>query len=109
MRMYQNLLEKKKKKKMRKSKMENKTRIDFKLTFSFDGEFPEEEVKNLMDKISDALHHEYSSGNGFVPDDGDVMTDGIQIKYRDLCLMDKFYDSESKGRKKDFLDFSDHD
>ena len=39
--------------------MEKKTRIDFKLTFSFDGDYPEEEVKNLMDKISDALYHEY--------------------------------------------------
>ena len=86
--------------------MENKTRIDFKLTFSFDGDYPEEEVKNLMDKISDALYHEYSSGNGFVPDDGDVLTDGIQIKYHDSYLVDKFYDSESKGRKKNFLDFS---
>jgi len=92
-----------------KTKMENKTKIDFKLTFSFDGEFPEEEVKNLMDKISDALYHEYSSGNGFVPDDGEVMTDGIQIKYRDLYLMDKFYDSESKGRRKEYLDFTDKD
>jgi len=46
---------------MRKSKMDKKTRVDFKLTFSFDGEFPEEEVKNLMNKISDALYHEYSS------------------------------------------------
>jgi len=92
-----------------KTKMENKTKIDFKLTFSFDGEFPEEEVKNLMDKISDALYHEYSSGNGFVPDEGEVMTDGIQIKYRDLYLMDKFYDSESKGRKKEYLDFTDKD
>jgi len=94
---------------MRKSKMDKKTRIDFKLTFSFDGEFPEEEVKNLMDKISDALYHEYSSGNGFVPDDGEVMTDGIQIKYRDLYLMDKFYDSKSKGRRKEYLDFTDKD
>jgi len=92
-----------------KTKMENKTKIDFKLTFSFDGEFPEEEVKNLMDKISDALYHEYSSGNGFVPDEGEVMTDGIQIKYRDLYLMDKFYDSESKGRRKEYLDFTDND
>lgn len=92
-----------------KTKMENKTKIDFKLTFSFDGEFPEEEVKNLMDNISDALYHEYSSGNGFVPDEGEVMTDGIQIKYRDLYLMDKFYDSESKGRRKEYLDFTDKD
>ena len=91
---------------MRKSKMEKKTRIDFKLTFSFDGDYPEEEVKNLMDKISDALYNEYSHGNGFVPDDGDVMTDSIQIKYRDSYLLDKFYDSETKKRRKDFLDFS---
>jgi len=36
--------------------MENTTKIDFKLSMYFTGEFPEERVKELMHKITDALY-----------------------------------------------------
>lgn len=88
--------------------MNNSTKIDFKLSFEFTGNYPEQRVKELMYKIADALYHEYSHGNGFAPDDIDeCLTDGVRIKYENIHLLDRYYVREEKGqRKTDIIDFS---
>lgn len=90
--------------------MENTTKIDFKLSMYFTGEFPEERVKELMHKITDALYHEYAHGNGFAPEDeDDCLTEGSRLNYGDIHLVDRYYVSEggrTGERKKDMIDFS---
>ena len=90
--------------------MKKKSSVEFKVKFDFIGHYPEEKVKDLMHKIADALHHEYSHGNGFVPDDGDgeeeVMTDGVTIRTGEFALIDIYWD-ENGHRQTKMLDFSD--
>lgn len=89
--------------------MDSKTKIDFKLTFEFTGEFPENKVKELMNKVSDALYHEYANGNGFAPEDEDnCLTEGTTLKYNEIYLVDSYYVSEhgkTGVRQKNIIDF----
>jgi hypothetical protein len=90
--------------------MENTSKIEFKLTVHFTGEFPEERVKELMHKVTDALYHEYAHGNGFAPDgEDDCLTEGVKLKFNDIHLVDRYYVSDNGRtgeRKTDMIDFS---
>lgn len=92
--------------------MEN-YKVDFKLSIEFTGEYPESRIKELMERVSDALYHEYAHGNGFAPEDeDDCMTEGATIKFKDIYLVDRYYVSE-KGktgvRNKNIIDFTGKD
>lgn len=90
---------------------ELKTEIEFKLKMFFIGEYPQEKVKDLMNKVADALYHEYLHGEGFSPEDSDdCMTDTVTIKCGGLSLVDRYYVPEENGnRNKTILDFTPHD
>ena len=88
--------------------MGNTSEIEFKIKFQFEGNYPESRVKELMQKIADALYHEYSSGNGFAPDDeDDVLTASCTLKYGNVHLEDNYYDKHVKGRYTHTLDLND--
>lgn len=85
---------------------EKKTEVDFKVKLRFTGEYPEDKVKDLMQKIADALYHEYQNGEGFAPDDmDDVLTDGADISYCGTYLLDNYY-GEKGQREIKTLDFT---
>lgn len=87
-----------------------KSEVDFKVKVRFTGEYPEERVKDLMRKIADALYAEYSSGEGFAPDDrDDVLTDGMDISYSGVYLLDNYYNQNGQREVKalDFTPYND--
>jgi hypothetical protein len=90
--------------------MNNNSKVDFKLTIEFTGNYPEQKIKELMHKVADALYHEYSHGNGFAPEEeDDCMTEGIKLKFNDIHLVDSYYVSQGGKtglRQKNILDFS---
>lgn len=68
------------------------SKVEFKVTMEFTGDYPNELIKELMVKVADALYHEYDKGNGFAPDDADdCLTDGVRIQYGDIHLDDRYY------------------
>lgn len=86
--------------------MEKTSQIELKLKFRFLGEYPESRIEELMNKVADALYHEYSHGNGFSPEDDDeVLTDGSEIKCGDKVIIDNYYDKHVNGRYTHTIDF----
>lgn len=84
--------------------------VKLQVKFKFEGEYPQERIEELMNKVADTLYMEYASGNGFAPeDDDDVLTDGTEIKCGDKVVIDNYYDKHVKGRYTHTLDFGGHD
>jgi len=85
----------------------SKSEVKLQVKFKFEGEYPKQRIEELMNKVADALHHEYASGNGFAPDDEDgVLTDGTEIKCGNKVVIDNYFDNHVKGRYTHILDFS---
>ena len=84
--------------------------VKLQVKFKFNGEYPEERIEELMNKVANTLYMEYASGNGFAPESADdVMTDGTEIKCGDKVVVDNYYDKHVKGRYTHTLDFGGHD
>jgi len=84
--------------------------VKLQVKFKFEGEYPEERIEELMNKVADALYVEYASGNGFAPEgEDDVLTGGAEIKCGDKVVVDNYFDSHVKGRYTHTLDFGGHD